>query len=81
VLARDEAYREWVYTTMTRASDANRLYVVADDGRGRDEFAPGEPARDARMLLAAAITQSRGDDLAIERLLPERGAGAIGLER
>jgi len=25
VLARDDAYREWIYTTMTRASEANRL--------------------------------------------------------
>jgi conjugative relaxase-like TrwC/TraI family protein len=81
VLARDEAYGEWIYTTMTRASDANRLYVVGHRARDRDEFAPSEPSRDARVLLAAAITQSRGDELAIERLLPEREAGAIALER
>ena len=76
VLARDEAYSEWIYTTMTRASDANRLYVVGERGRDRDEFAPAEPARDGRVLLAAALTRSRADELAIERLLPpsaERG--------
>jgi len=50
VLARDEAYSEWIYTTMTRASDANRLYVVGERGRDRDEFAPAEPARDGRLL-------------------------------
>ena len=55
VLARDEAYSEWIYTTMTRASDANRLYVVGERGRDRDEFAPAEPARDGRVLLAAAL--------------------------
>jgi ATP-dependent exoDNAse (exonuclease V) alpha subunit len=44
VLARNEAYSEWIYTTMTRASDANRLYVVGERGRDRDEFAPAEPA-------------------------------------
>ncbi len=70
VLTRDEAYAEWIYTTMTRASDANRLYVIADRSRGRDEFAPGEPGRDGRVLLAAAITNSRADELALERLLP-----------
>jgi conjugative relaxase-like TrwC/TraI family protein len=78
VLARDEAYSEWIYTTMTRASDANRLYVVGERGRERDEFAPAEPARDGRVLLAAALTRSRADELAIERLLPtpaERGLG------
>ena len=70
VLTRDEAYAEWIYTTMTRASDANRLYVIADRSRGRDEFAPGEPGRDGRVLLAAAITNSRADELAIQRLQP-----------
>ncbi len=80
VLARDEAYGEWIYTTMTRASDANRLYVVADRSRGRDEFAPGEPGRDGRVLLASAITKSRGDELAIERLLPQPAERSLGRE-
>lgn len=74
VLARDDAYREWIYTTMTRASEANRLYVVGERQRGRDrqEFAPDEPSQDGRVLLAAALQQTRADEMAIERLLPER---------
>jgi conjugative relaxase-like TrwC/TraI family protein len=74
VLARDDAYREWIYTTMTRASEANRLYVVGERQRGRDreEFAPAEPASDGRVLLAAALTRSNADELALERLLPPR---------
>jgi ATP-dependent exoDNAse (exonuclease V) alpha subunit len=81
VLARDEAYSEWIYTTMTRASDANRLYVVGERGRDRDEFAPAEPARDGRVLLAAALTRSRADELAIERLLPASPERGLGRER
>lgn len=74
VLARDDAYREWIYTTMTRASEANRLYVVGERQRGRDreEFAPAEPATDGRVLLAAALTRSNADELALDRLLPPR---------
>ena len=44
VLARDDAYREWAYTTMTRATDASLLYVVAERTNRRDEFAPTEPS-------------------------------------
>jgi ATP-dependent exoDNAse (exonuclease V) alpha subunit len=74
VLARDDAYREWIYTTMTRASQANSLYVVGERQSGRDEFAPEEPTRNGRVLLAAALTRTNADELAIERLLPERKA-------
>ena len=83
VLARDDAYREWIYTTMTRASEANRLYVVGERQRGRDrqEFAPEEPSKDGRVLLAAALQQSQADEMAIERLLPERDRNrSIGRE-
>jgi len=67
-------YREWIYTTMTRASEANGLYVVGERqrGRGREEFAPAEPASDGRVLRAAALTRSNADELALERLLPPR---------
>ena len=74
VLARDDAYREWIYTTMTRASQANSLYVVGERPRGREEFAPEEPPLNGRVLLAAALTRSNSDELAIERLLPQRDA-------
>jgi len=71
VLARDD---EWIYTTMTRATQANRLYVVGERSRGRDrqEFAPDEPAKDGRVLLAAALARTHVDEMAIEQLLPER---------
>jgi hypothetical protein len=72
VLARDDAYREWIYTTMTRASQANSLYVVGERHTGREEFAPEEPALNGRVLLAAALTRTNADELAIERLLPQR---------
>jgi len=83
VLARDDAYREWIYTTMTRASEANRLYVVGErqQGRDRQEYAPVEPSKHGRVLLAAALQQTRADDMAIERLLPERNRDrSIGRE-
>ena len=83
VLARDDTYREWIYTTMTRASEANRLYVVGERQRGRDgqEFAPEEASKDGRVLLAAALQQTRADDMAIEALLPDRSRDrSIGRE-
>ncbi len=58
---------------MSRATGANRLYVIAERNRGRDEFAPAEPAREGRALLAAALTRRRADELALDRLLPGDG--------
>ena len=84
VLARDEAYREWIYTTMTRASDANRLYVVGERRPRPRRVRPRRAGRDGRVLLAAALTRSRADELAIERLLPanaERGVAPRALDR
>jgi hypothetical protein len=51
-------------------------YVVGECQRGRDreEFAPAEPASDGRVLLAAALTRTNADELAIDRLLPSRDA-------
>jgi conjugative relaxase-like TrwC/TraI family protein len=80
VLARDDTYKEWVYTAMTRATSANRLYVIAERNRGRDEFAPAEPARDGRMLLAAALMRSREDQLAIQHRIASRQSDR-GIER
>jgi ATP-dependent exoDNAse (exonuclease V) alpha subunit len=80
VLARDDAYREWVYTAMTRATNANRLYVIAERRSGRDEFAPAEPARDGRALLAAALTRRRLEELALDQLRPHRQTDR-GIER
>ena len=80
VLARDDTYREWTYTTMTRATEANRLYVIAERNRGRDEFAPAEPVRTGRALLAAALTRRRAQELALDQLHPRREHDH-GLER
>jgi ATP-dependent exoDNAse (exonuclease V) alpha subunit len=71
VLARDDAYREWAYTTMTRARAGSHLYVIAECSSARDEFAPAEPERDPRALLIAALSRSQDRGLAIEHE-PER---------
>jgi hypothetical protein len=68
------------YTTMTRATVANRLYVIADRNHARTEFAPAEPARDGRVLLAAALTRRRAEELALDQLLPSRDRDR-GIER
>jgi len=70
VLARDDAYREWAYSAMTRATEGSHLFVIAGSRRERDEFAPRESARDSRVQLAAALARERADELAIERLYP-----------
>ena len=80
VLARDDTYREWAYTTMSRATVANRLYVIADRNRGRDEFAPAEPARDGRTLLAAALTRRRAESLALDHIARDGSLGR-GIDR
>ena len=68
VLARDDSYREWIYTTMTRARESNRLYVIADRARERIEFAPSETAPSGRVLLATALTRTGADELALEQV-------------
>ena len=65
---------------MTRATDSNRLYVIAERGRGRDEFAPEQPARDGRALLAAALSRHRLEELALDQLRPSRHSDR-GIER
>jgi len=65
---------------MTRATTANRLYVIAERNPGRYEFAPAEPPRDGRMLLAAALTRSRADTLAIQQRIASRQSDR-GIER
>jgi len=47
---------------------ANRLYVIAERNRTRDEFAPTEPVRNGRALLAAALTRRRAEELALDQL-------------
>jgi ATP-dependent exoDNAse (exonuclease V) alpha subunit len=55
VLVRDDAYREWAYSAMTRATEGSHLFVSADADRGRDDYAPRESGRDGRAELAAAL--------------------------
>ena len=64
---------------MSRATIDNRLYVIAERNHGRDEFAPAEPARDGRALLAAALTHRRAEELALDQLL--RDGPRTGIER
>jgi conjugative relaxase-like TrwC/TraI family protein len=73
VLARDDAYREWAYTTMSRARGGSRLYVVAERTNLRDEFAPAEPQRDQRAALAAALSRSEHRGMAHDVLDRSRG--------
>jgi hypothetical protein len=53
---------------MTRATEGSHLFVVSDQGRERDDFAPRAPRRNEREQLAAALIRQRADELAIERL-------------
>ena len=80
VLARDDAYREWAYTTMTRATDASRLYVVAERTHQRDEFAPTEPQRDQRAALVAALSR-REDRRFASELIDQPPGRDRGIER
>ena len=77
VLARDDVYREWAYTAMSRGRESNRLYVVTDSGSSRDEFAPPEPRREARSMLVAALGQSQPESMASDLRPPphDRGRG------
>ena len=78
VLARDDTYREWAYSALTRASDGSQLFVIATPNRDRDEIAPAEPVADGRVALAAALTRERAEEFAIDRLAaaPERSLGS-----
>lgn len=78
--ARDDVYREWAYTTMTRARSASRLYVVAERATERDEFAPTEPARDARVAVAAALSRSDERRFASEHI-ERRPDRTVGIDR
>jgi conjugative relaxase-like TrwC/TraI family protein len=66
VLARDDIYREWAYTAMSRGRASNRLYLVDSDDAARHEIAPAEPAGDPRDTLIAGLTRSRRERMAID---------------
>ena len=66
VLADAGASREWLYVALSRGREGNRLYV-ADDERGREEFAPVDPHRPgAHRRLAAALARREGQRMAID---------------
>ncbi len=65
VLASDELYREWTYTAMSRGRDLNRLYVVDNPTRVRDEIAPTYRTTPESDLLGV-MRQSRRQRLAVD---------------
>lgn len=65
VLASDELYREWAYTAMSRGRLTNRLYMVENAVKVRDEFAPTARTAAATELVAHA-RQSRRQMLALD---------------
>ena len=72
VLADAGASREWLYVALSRGREGNRLYL-ADDARGREEFAPVDPHRpDAHRRLAAALARSEAQPMAIDVVSEER---------
>ena len=84
VVARaDEMYAELAYVAASRARDTTDVYLIADNGRDtpRAEIGPlsQERVRDQRDELIRTMSQSRGEQLAIEQL-PERGLD-LGIER
>jgi conjugative relaxase-like TrwC/TraI family protein len=81
VLARDDLYREWAYTAMSRGRDSNRLYVIAQTTRPRDEIAPAEPARDAREALIAALGRSQSEAMASDLDRTRSPEEQLGLDR
>lgn len=77
VLASDELYREWAYTAMSRGRRTNRLYMVENAPKIRDEFAPGVRSAAAAELVAHA-RQSRRQLLALDSRGDTRDATASG---
>ncbi len=78
-----EMYAELAYVAASRARDTTDLYVIADNCRytARAEIGPlsHERIRDQRDELIRTMSESRGEQLAVEQL-PERGRD-LGLER
>jgi hypothetical protein len=78
VLASEGMSREWAYVALSRGRLSNRLYVAAEPGRERAEFAPVElDVRDPVERLARALRDSNGQVLAIDcGAVAERDVGA-----
>ena len=72
VLASDEMYREWAYTAMSRGRETNRLYMVENAVKIRDEFAPAKRSA-AETELVASARQSRRQLLALDTRAPAIG--------
>ena len=72
VLASDELYREWTYTAMSRGRQLNRLYVVDNPSRVRDEIAPTYGSTPESDLLSV-MRQSRR-----QRLATDTREGVVG---
>jgi len=65
VLASDELYREWAYTAMSRGRTTNRLYLIGDAVRVRDEIAPRVRSTPETELLGT-LRQTRRQVMAID---------------
>jgi hypothetical protein len=63
VLARDDVYRQWAYTALSRGTDRNQLYVVAEAHDDRAEYAPTRP-RDVGERVQTNLGRSRAQALA-----------------
>ena len=68
----DEMYAELAYVAASRARDTTDVYVIADDGRdtARADIGPlsHERLRDQRVELIRTMSESRGEQLAIDQL-------------
>jgi conjugative relaxase-like TrwC/TraI family protein len=65
VLASNELYREWAYTAMSRGRATNRLYMVGNALRIRDEIAPRVRSAPEADLLGT-LRQSRRQRMALD---------------
>jgi ATP-dependent exoDNAse (exonuclease V) alpha subunit len=72
VFARDDLYREWAHTALSRGREENRLYVIAESASLRAEIAPSEPTRDTRRALIDALGRSRPETMASELAQSQR---------
>ena len=78
VFARDDLYREWAYTAMSRGRASNRLYLIDSDDPARHEIAPAEPDRHPRRALVAGLTRSQRESMATDLVEPRGSERDLG---
>ena len=68
-----EFTREWAYTSLSRARERTRVYLVAEATSGqreREQYAPPEPVRtraEALETMARAMTRREAEPLAVQQ--------------